>query len=143
MKTTRPRGLAVLKAILAFSILSTLSHYTHNFLAIDQYPRSSLVSNGVTQVLILISWPLLTAIGVWGYRQYAAGRRRQARAALIAYSSTGLITLGHFIDGNPDIPAFFYATIFTDFIAGVSVLAFVAWSARGAPSPVPARAADA
>ncbi len=134
MSDTHPRGLPTLRAILAFSVLSTLSHYIHNFIAIDQYPQSSLVSNGVTQALILVSWPLLTAIGIWGYREYAAGRSRHARGALIAYSFTGLITIGHFVDGNPDIPAFFYATIFTDFVAGASVLAFVAWSARKAPT---------
>jgi len=36
--------------------------------------------------------------------------------------------------GSPDIPAFWYATIFTDFIAGASIVAFVVWSAsRPAP----------
>jgi hypothetical protein len=124
------RRLAVLRAILAFSIVSTGLHYTHNFVAIDDYPQSSLVSDGATQVAILISWPLLTAIGLLGYRLYSQGRLRPAHAALVAYSFTGLITLGHFLDGVPDIPAFFFATIFTDFLAGVAMLAFVAWSAR-------------
>jgi hypothetical protein len=132
MLDTHPRGLGVLRAILAFSVLSTLAHYSHNFFEVDQYPNS-LVSDSVTQVLTLISWPLLTAIGIWGYRQYAAGRFRQARGALVAYSFTGLITPGHFLSGNPDIPAFFYATIFTDFVAGVAVLTFVVWSARREP----------
>ena len=120
-----------LRAILAFSIVSTGLHYTHNFVEIDQYPPSELVSSDVTQAAILVSWPLLTAIGILGYVRYAQGRFRAAHAALIAYSFTGLITIGHFADGNPDIPAFFYATIFTDFIAGVAVLAFVYRSARG------------
>jgi hypothetical protein len=126
----QPRGLTVLRVILAFSVLSTLSHYIHNFVAIDEYPPGP-IPDGATQVLIVLSWPLLTAIGLWGYREYAAGRLRHARGALVAYSFTGLITIGHFTSGNPDIPAFFYATIFTDFIAGVSVLAFVAWFSRG------------
>lgn len=129
MHADRPRGIAALRAILAFSIASTLAHYTHNFVAVDQYP-DAIVSDGVIQVLVVISWPVLTAIGLWGYSRYVAGDLRRARGALIAYSFTGLITLGHFLDGNPDIPAFFYATIFTDFIAGLSVLGFVAWMSR-------------
>jgi hypothetical protein len=133
----QPRGVTVLRAILAFSVLSTLSHYIHNFVAVDEYPPGP-VSDGLTQVLILISWPLLTAIGLWGYREYAAGRLGHARGALIAYSFTGLITIGHFASGSPDIPAFFYATIFTDFIAGVSVLAFVAWFSRSEQAAVTA-----
>jgi hypothetical protein len=41
---------------------------------------------------------------------------------------------------SADIPAFFYATIFTDGLAGVAMLAFVVVSARSARSPQPARA---
>jgi hypothetical protein len=53
---------------------------------------------------------------------------------LLIYSLTGLITPLHFVYGSPDIPPFWYATIFTDFLAGASVIAFVAWSAsRPAP----------
>ena len=53
---------------------------------------------------------------------------------LLIYSLTGLITPLHFVYGSPDIPAFWYATIFTDFLAGASIVAFVAWSAsRPAP----------
>jgi hypothetical protein len=128
----------VLRAILAFSIVSTGLHYSHNFFAIEDYPDSSIASDTTTQVAVVISWPLLTAIGLLGYRLYAQGRFRIAHAALVTYSLTGLVTIGHFLDGVPDIPAFFFATIFTDFAAGVALLAFVAWSAR-APEVAPAR----
>ena len=46
------------------------------------------------------------------------------------YAPLGLITPAHFLYGEPDIPAFFYATIFTDGIAGLAVVGFVVWSAR-------------
>jgi hypothetical protein len=126
--------LPLLRAILAFSIISTAAHYAHNFVAIEDYPQSDLVSNGVVQVAIIVSWPLLTAIGLMGFRLYAQGRYRRARAFLVTYSLTGLLTLGHFIDGDPDIPAFFYATIFTDALAGLAILAFTAWSSAAATS---------
>ena len=122
----------LLRGILAFSILSTASHYSHNFVEMDKYPGGG----PVVQVLIVLSWPVLTAIGLHGYRLYTQGRYRDAHVHLMIYSLTGLITPLHFVYGSPDIPAFFYATIFTDFIAGASIVAFVVWSAS---RPVPLR----
>jgi hypothetical protein len=40
------------------------------------------------------------------------------------------VTPLHFVQGNPDIPLFFYATIFTDGLAGLAVVGFVVWSVR-------------
>jgi len=125
----------VLRGILAFSVLSTASHYSHNFVEVDRYPGGG----PVTQVLIVLSWPILTAIGLYGYRLYVQGRYRDAHVHLLIYAFTGLITPLHFVYGSPDIPAFWYATIFTDFLAGSAIVAFVAWSAsrpvRLRPSP--------
>jgi hypothetical protein len=122
---TQPYRLIVLRGILAFSIVSTAAHYSHNFVEMDRYPGGG----PVVQVLIVLSWPLLTAIGLHGYRLYARGRYRDAHVHLSIYSLTGLITPLHFVYGSPDIPAFWYATIFTDFLAGASIVAFVGWSA--------------
>ena len=125
---------SALRWILVASIASTAAHYSHNFVEIERYPQASWISGGVIQALILVSWPLLTAVGLYGYRVYVRGRLRTAHACLVAYSFLGLLTPGHFLSGSPDIPAFWYATIFTDFIAGASIVAFVVWSAtRPAP----------
>ena len=129
----RARGQTILRWILGASIVSTGLHYTHNFIAIDKYP-DGLVSGAVVQAAILVAWPLLTAIGLLGYRLYAEGRFTHAHACLLTYSFTGISTLGHFVYGSPDIPAFFYATIFTDALTGFAVLGFTLWSmaqARG------------
>ena len=115
--------LNALKAILAFTILSTGLHFTHNFVAIDQYP-DSFVSGGVLQVAILLFWPLFTAIALLGYRLYAQGRYSYAHACLLGYSFFALTTLGHFLDGSPDIAPFWFATIFTDALGGLATLAF-------------------
>ena len=130
--TTPPAGnraRRVLRAILAFSILSTGLHYAHNFVEIDSYPRG-LVGPAVIQAAIVVSWPLLTLLALRAYRLYVDGRYRPAHLSLAVYSLTGLVTPGHFLDGTPDIPPFFFATIFTDALAGLAVLAFVGWSAR-------------
>jgi hypothetical protein len=127
----------LLTAILVASILSTGLHYTHNYLAIDDYPPAGWVSQSATQVAVLVSWPVLTAIGIAGYRLYRQGRMRIAHACLVAYSFTGIATLGHFLYGTPHIPAFFYATIFTDAITGLSMLAFAIWSIRATGRAAP------
>ena len=114
-----------LSVILGFSILSTAAHYAHNFVRMDDYPGGGV---GVS-VAILLSWPMLTAIGIYGYRLYAAGRFREAHISLLLYAPLGLITPAHFLYGEPDIPAFFYATIFTDGLGGLAVVGFVVWSA--------------
>ncbi|HVA20150.1 MAG TPA: hypothetical protein VMU55_08240 [Solirubrobacteraceae bacterium] len=60
----------------------------------------------------------------------ASSCEREAHVCLAVYSITGIVTLGHFIYGNPKIPALFYATLFTDFLTGLAVLSFVLWSAN-------------
>ena len=131
--------LRILRALLAFSIVSTGLHYTHNFVKVDEYP-GGFPGQTAIQVAIVVVWPLLTVVGLYGYRQYREGRLYRAHVALAVYSVTGISTLGHFLSGNPDIPPFFYATLFTDGLAGLSILAFVVVSARSARSLRPARA---
>ena len=123
------RGLPALKWILAFGIASTGLHFTHNFVEIDQYP-DDLVSGEVVRVAILVAWPLFTVLALFAYRLYARGSHSLAHGALLSYSFFCLTTLGHFLDGTPDIAPFWFATIFTDALAGMAVLAFVAWSVR-------------
>jgi hypothetical protein len=130
VRTDEQKALTLLKAILAVSMLSTAIHYTDNFVQVNRYPGPGGSFYTVVRVAIVISWPLLTAIGLIGYRRYRERRYQEARVCLCVYSLTGLVTLGHFAYGNPKIPAFFYATLFTDALAGLAVLAFVLWSAN-------------
>lgn len=128
MQADAERKLRVLKVILAAGMLSTAIHYTHNFIAVNRYPGPGGSFYTVVRVAIVVGWPLLTAIGLTGYRRFREGRYREARVCLAVYSLTGLATMGHFIYGNPKIPAFFYATLFTDALTGLAVLAFALWS---------------
>ena len=125
------RGLTALRLILCFSIASTATHYAHNFVAIDDYPGGG----PALRVAIALSWPALTAIALYGYRLYTEGRFREAQICLLLYAPLGLLTPAHFLSGEPDIPVIFYATIFTDGLAGLAIVGFVAWSAgTAAPS---------
>jgi hypothetical protein len=128
--------LLLLKLILAAGILSTAIHYTHNFIEVHRYPGPHGSFDTITRVAIVVAWPLLTAIGLIGYRRYAEHRFREARVCLAVYSATGLATLGHFAYGSPQIPAFFYATLFTDALTGLAVLAFALRYARASAVPV-------
>jgi hypothetical protein len=128
VQTEERRALRLLKAILAVSMLSTAIHYTDNFVQVNRYPGPGGSFYTVVRVAIVLGWPLLTAIGLIGYRRYREHRYQEARVCLCVYSLTGLATLGHFAYGNPQIPPFFYATLFTDTLAGLAVLAFVLWS---------------
>jgi hypothetical protein len=130
MQAEERRGTTALKGILAASVLSTAVHYTHNFIAVSHYPGPGGAFYTVVRLAIVVAWPLLTAIGLIGYRRYRERRDGEARVCLAVYSLTGLATIGHFIYGNPKIPAFFYATLFTDALAGLAVLAFVLWSTK-------------
>ena len=134
MAVTRDRDLAVLRGILAFAILSTGLHFTHNFVELDSYPEF-LVSNEVIELLIPITWPLYTALALLGYRWYARGRVRPARVALVAYGLFVMTSLLHFAGGTPDVPPFWFATIFTDALGGLAVIAFVVRSARPRSAP--------
>lgn len=135
------QGLSLLRVILAASILSTAIHYTHNFIEVHRYPGPHGAFDTITRVLIVIAWPLLTGIGLVSYRRYAEGRLREARLGLAIYAMTGIITLGHFIYGSPRIPAFFYATLFTDALTGLAVLAFALRYAK-LPATSAGRATD-
>ncbi|HEV3094187.1 MAG TPA: hypothetical protein VGY30_06705 [Solirubrobacteraceae bacterium] len=124
------RRLVVLKTMMAASILSTAIHYTDNFIAVDRYQGLGGNSDPTAiRVAIVLAWPLLTWIGLIGYRRYRERRYQEAYVSLAVYSLTGLSTFGHFIYGSPAIPPFFYATLFTDGLTGLCLLGFVVWSA--------------
>ena len=127
----------LLRGLIAFSVLSTAIHFTHNFFYVDEYPQASYTSNTLTQVGVIVLWPLLTAAGLYGYHLYKERRYTTANLLIGAYSALGLITPLHFTAGNPDVPTFFYITIFTDGLAGLFLLLFALYSVRE-PLPEPA-----
>ena len=121
------RRVTLLTVILAASVLSTAMHFTHNYIEVRHYPQSSFLPIGYdgSRVLIALGWPALTAVGALGLWLYRRGTFPAAWVCLAAYSFTGISSLIHFIDGNPHVSPFWYATILTDALAGVAVLGFV------------------
>ena len=117
----------MLALLLAVSIVSTAIHYPHNYIAVTHYPQSSFIPIGYdgTRLLVAVGWPVLTAIGAFGFWLYRCGSYPAAWICLAVYSLAGISSLAHFIDGSPHIPPFWYATMFTDALAGMAILAFV------------------
>ncbi|MEV6909643.1 hypothetical protein [Amycolatopsis sp. NPDC051071] len=129
MEALRDRGLTALRLILAFTLLSTTLHYTHNVIRAADYPQVEGVSVTVTAVLVVVAYVLFTSFGILGYRDYLRGRYWRALAFLMVFSLSGLASLGHFLVGVPQVPAFWFATIFTDTAAALLLWAFVMWAA--------------
>jgi hypothetical protein len=124
----------LLAVLIGLGILSTAIHYTHNFVAADSYPPIGSFGSLAYQVGIVVAWPLCTALALLGYRAYAQGRDRAAQFALLGYVPLGLTTPLHFLGGTPDIPAFFMATVFTDFLTAFAILLFALWIGRPQPA---------
>ena len=134
MSGMQPPSLATVRIVVATSVLLTAIHFTDNYVSIETYPQPDWVTGPV----VLISWPLFTALGVAGYLLYRRGQFATAHAFLIAYSYTGLSSLGHFLSGSPDeFTTRGLASVLIDGAAGSAVLAVALWSIlarRGEPS---------
>jgi hypothetical protein len=116
----------------------TLFHFTDNTVSIDTYPAPAWQPDWFEWV-VAASWPLFTAIGVLGYRSYKRGEFQKAHVALIVYSYTGLVSLGHFLYGGPDeLTTRAFISVIIDALAGSAVLVVALRSIiarRGRPSP--------
>ncbi|OXM51264.1 hypothetical protein CFP71_25765 [Amycolatopsis thailandensis] len=129
MEALRTQGLTALRLILAFTLLSTTLHYAHNVIRVADYPQIEGIPVGVAAALVAIVYFVLTAIGLAGYRDYLRGRYWRALVLLMVFSLSGLASLGHFLAGVPRIPAFWFATIFTDGAAALLLWGFATWAA--------------
>jgi CHASE2 domain-containing sensor protein len=105
------------------TVALTLFHFTDNTISIDTYPAPSWQPDWFEWVVAL-SWPVFTAFGVLGYRWYKRGEFGRAHVALIVYSYTGLVSLGHFTAGGPDdLTTRALVSVVIDVVAGSVVLA--------------------
>ena len=140
---TRVPGQLTLLVLLAATMVSTALHYTDNYVRVDDYPQPSVIPTQVTQIAILVAWPLLTAVGLIGYRLYVRRRFFAARICLAIYALTGIVTLGHFFSGMPMVAWYWFITLFTDAIFGFALWGFAIWSMRWDREPHPAAAGAA
>ena len=115
--------MATVRAVVVGTALLTLFHFTDNTIAIDSYPAPSWQPDWFEWVVAL-SWPVFVAFGVLGYRFYRRGEFHRAHVALVVFSYTGLVSLGHFIYGGPgDLTTRALVSVIVDALAGATVLA--------------------
>ncbi|MEA2450703.1 MAG: hypothetical protein QOG63_2635 [Thermoleophilaceae bacterium] len=124
----RPPSVTTVRNVVAISVVLTLFHFTDNTVAIDTYPKASWQPDWFW-VVVALSWPLFTAFGVLGYRYYKRGDYAKAHPALIVYSYTGLVSLGHFAYGGPsELTTRAVISVFVDAAVGLAVLGVTLWS---------------
>lgn len=112
-----PAPKTVLGVVLT-SILVTTVHYTDNYLNLSEYPGPDWISKEV----VVLAWLLFTLVGIAAYLLYRAGRSVESALYLLAYSVTGLSSLGHYAHGAPeDFTAKMHAGIWADGLVGLAV----------------------
>jgi hypothetical protein len=136
MAEQRVPGLVALRVIMICTIVSTALHYTDNYVQVDRYPRPNGMSLDLLRTGVAVSWPVLTAFGIAGCLLYTRRRLWGARACLAIYAITGLITLGHFLNGVPQVAWYWFATLFTDAAGGLALWIFVGWSLKLDSTPL-------
>jgi len=60
MAPARPPTTAIVGSVVFASIVLTAFHFTDNYVSIDTYPQPGWV----TKAVVLVSWPLLTSLGL-------------------------------------------------------------------------------
>ncbi len=140
-QAVQPPSVKTVRLVVAATIVLTAFHFTDNAVAIDSYPKPSWQPDWFVWVVAL-SWPAFTAIGILGYRWYRDGVYSKAHPALVVYSYTGLVSLGHFLYGSPgELTTRGLVSVLIDAVAGSVVLAVALRSIvarrRRASAPAP------
>ena len=124
----RPPSVTTVRNVVLATIVLTLLHFTDNAVYLETYPAPDWQPDWFVWVVAL-SWPIFTAVGVMAYRYYRDGRWSRAHGFLVAYSYTGLVSVGHFISGPPsEFTTRGLVSVFVDIAMGSLVLATAAWS---------------
>jgi hypothetical protein len=118
--------LSRLRILLLCLMLTTTIHYAHNYLRAEDYPPVPFIytSPKAYRIGIIVFYPFHTFCGIRGYYLYKPATLRTSIIYLASYASLGIRTPAHFFGGIPQIPWFWFFTIFTDFFAGVALAIF-------------------
>jgi uncharacterized membrane protein YccC len=119
--------LRALNAVFFAAVVSSVVHYTDNYLAFDEFPNGG-PGPAITEDAIWIAWLVFTAFGVAGYVLYRRGATVPAAALLAVYSLSGLIGVGHYTaPGMSELAWWRHVHIGVDIACGAAVLAFAIW----------------
>jgi hypothetical protein len=116
----------LLLSLLIVNAISTILHYTDNFVFYEKYPQPTWI----TPDGIYLAWIVLTILGIFGYVFYARDAFWTAYLCLGIYSITGISSPAHyFYPAHHVFSQKMHFLIWTDAIAGISLLFFILWSA--------------
>jgi hypothetical protein len=105
--------------ILGASVVSTIVHYTDNYIDIEHYPQPEWIDRTV----VVVAWFAFTAFGALGYVLLRRGALLAAGLSFLVYSYTALSSLGHYRYGEfSDFTARMHLMIWLDGLAGLAVL---------------------
>jgi len=128
------RSVNWLRVILVATVLSSIVHYTDNYIRFDEYPQDE--PKLISQPLVAIGWASFTVLAVAGYVLYRRGQWRRAALCLAIYSLSGLISPLHYLSGAwSEFDALQHTFILADAACGAAVLAFAAWAVRAKKAP--------
>ena len=115
-----------LLAVLIFSIVITSIHYTDNAIFVDRYPEPEwFTTSGV-----FLTWAILTLVAMISYWLYSQEHFWSSYFLLGMYAGTGLSSPAHYFYGElSQFSIKMHVLIWIDVIAGLSVVAFIIWSA--------------
>lgn len=110
--------------ILGASLVSTVLHYTDNYINIEHYPQPEWIDRTV----VWAAWLGFTAFGVAGYVLLRRGAFAVAGACFLVYSYTALSSLGHYWFGDfAEFDTRMHALIWMDGLTGSGVLVLAIW----------------
>ena len=114
-----------LRTVLIFNIVITSIHYTDNAIFVRKYPEPEWFSTSG----VLLTWVVMTAIAIIGYWVYSKQNYWLSYFLLGMYAGTGLSSPAHYFYGSlSEFSVKMHILIWTDVIAGLSVVAFLTWS---------------
>ncbi|WP_019508381.1 hypothetical protein [Pleurocapsa sp. PCC 7319] len=121
----KKRSKTSLLPILIFSIVITSIHYTDNAIFVHDYPEPEwFTTSGV-----FITWVVMTLIGIISYWVYSKQKYWLSYFLLGIYAGTGLSSPAHYFYGSlSQFSIKMHILIWTDVIAGLSIVGFIIWS---------------
>lgn len=114
-----------LLAVLIFNIAITSIHYTDNAIFVNDYPEPEwFTTSGV-----FVTWIVMTSIGIITYWIYSQQYFWLSYFLLGIYAGTGLSSPAHYFYGElSQFSAKMHVLIWSDAIAGLSIVGFIIWS---------------
>src|SRR4051812_9644856 len=114
------------------AVVVSIVHYTDNYVNYDDFPHGS--GPEPTAAEVLIAWFAFTGFGLLGYWLYRRGEIRRGALALLVYSGSGLVGIGHYtVPGMTDAPILCQGHVVFDILLGLSMAAFAIWSIVALP----------